>query len=194
MHKILRSLVLSDLFILSGYGLVQPIFAVFLLQKVFDATITSIGIALALELFTRAFFQPLIASWTDEEKGNKRELNTLLVGSLLISLVPLGFVFSKTIAVVYALQVIRGFGEALSYPSWRVLFTRYARAEHMGFEWGMYDTITSLGVATSAAIGAYFAEQYSFVALFIAVSVLSFIGTGFIIHIFSREFAKAKKL
>lgn len=194
MHKIQRNLVLSDLFILSSYSLVQPIFAVFILKAVFDSTITSIGIALAIELFTRSFFQTIIASWADEERGNKRELYTLLVGSLLISLVPLGYALARSILYVYLLQLVRGFGEALAYPSWRVLFTRYAHVDRMGFEWGVYDTVTSLGMASAAVVGAYFAEQYSFTALFLVVSVLSFVGTGFIVHIFNQEFTRGKKL
>lgn len=189
MHKVLKNLVLSDLFILSSYSLIQPIFAIFVLKNIYDASITAIGICLTVELFTRSTFQIIIAKWTDEERGNKRELYTLLVGSLLISIVPLGYILSKTILQIYLVQFLHGFGQALSYPSWRVLFTRYLRNENQGFEWGLYDTVTSLGMATAAAVGAYFAEQYSFNVLFLIVSIFSFIGTGFIVHIFKEEFA-----
>jgi DHA1 family quinolone resistance protein-like MFS transporter len=188
MHKVLRSLVISDLFILSSFGLVQPIFAVFLLRNIYDATITSIGIALTVELFTRSIFQVMIARWADEERGNKRETWTLLVGSLLISFVPLGYIFAQSIIHIYIAQFFHGLGQALSYPSWRVLFSRFSRQESAGYEWGIYDTVTSLGMASAAVIGAYFAEQYSFTVLFLMVSVFSLLGTFFIVHIFNEEF------
>lgn len=190
MHKILRSLMISDLFILSSYSLVQPVFAIYILKSIPDATITSVGVALSVALFTRSVFQILIAKWTDEEKGNKRELYSLLVGSLLISIVPIGFALSSSIIHIYLAQFVYGFSQALSYPSWRVLFSRFIRNDKAGFEWGVYDTITSLGMAAAAAIGAYFAEQYSFSILFVIVSVFSFIGTGFIVHMFKEEMVR----
>lgn len=188
MHKIIRSLVVSDLFILSSYGLIQPIFSIFILRNVVDATITGVGVALTIELFTRAVFQIVIAKWADEERGNCRELYTLLLGSLLISIVPVGYLLSRTMLMVYFAQFVHGLGQALSYPSWRVLFTRYIRQDQAGYEWGIYDTVTSLGIAGAATIGAYFADTYSFTYLFVIVSVLSFLGTGFIVHIFNHEF------
>jgi DHA1 family quinolone resistance protein-like MFS transporter len=187
-HKIIRSLVISDLFILSSYGLIQPIFSIFILQNIVKATITDIGVALTIELFTRSLFQIIIAKWADEEKGNCRELYTLFVGSLLISIVPLGYLFSTTMTHIFIAQFLHGLGQALSYPSWRVLFTRYVRQEQAGYEWGIYDTVTSLGIAGAATLGAYFADKYSFSYLFIMVSTFSFLGTGFIMHIFNQEF------
>lgn len=192
MHKVLRNLVISDLFILSSYALISPIFAVFVLKSIPGSTISSIGIAVTIDLFTRSVFQIMFAKWADEERGNKREMCGLLVGSILISLVPLGWLFSTSIAHIYIVQFFSGLSKALSFPSWRVLFSRYVRDRSAGYEWGLYDTVTSLGMAAAAAIGAYFAEEYSFTALLIIVTVFSFVGTGFIFHIFKLEFSKPK--
>ncbi len=189
MNKVLRTLVLSDLFILSSFGLIQPIFAVFILKNIPGATLTAVGIAATIELFTKAVFQIIVGKWTDEEKGNCRELYTLLAGSLLISVVPLGYAFVRTTAMLYFLQFLIGLGQALSYPSWRVLFTRYTSRDRTGYEWGLYDTVVGLGAAAAAAIGAYVAEQYSFAYLFVFVSAMSFIGAGFLTHIFRQEFS-----
>jgi MFS family permease len=194
MHKIIQSLVISDLFILTSYGLISPIFSIFILRDVVDATLTSIGIALSISLFTRAIFQIIIAKWADEERGNCRELYTLLFGSLLISIVPIGYLLAHTMLQIYLAQFIYGLGQALSYPSWRVLFTRYIHQDKAGYEWSIYDTVTSLGVAGAATLGAYFAETYSFSFLFILVSIFSFLGTGFIVHVFNQEFTCKTKI
>lgn len=194
MHKIIQSLVISDLFILTSYGLISPIFSIFILRNVVGATLTSIGVALSISLFTRAVFQIIIAKWADEERGNCRELYTLLLGSLLISIVPLGYLFANTMLQIYFAQFIYGLGQALSYPSWRVLFTRYVHPDKAGYEWSIYDTVTSLGVAGAATLGAYFADNYSFSFLFIIVSIFSFLGTGFIVHIFNQEFVCRTKI
>ncbi len=188
MHKILRALILSDLFILGGLGLVQPIFAVFMLDNILGTTVMAIGIATTVQLVVKAVFQVLVGKWTDEEQGNRRELAALIVGSVMMSLVPIGYVFSHTLSHIYVLQVVYGLGSALAYPGWVVVFMRYTRSDKAGYEWGIYNTTVSLGTAVAAGLGAYIAELYGFDFLFILVSTLSFIGTGFIAHIFLREF------
>lgn len=189
MNKVLKNLVLSDLFILSSFGLVQPLFAVFIISSIRGATISAVGIAITIQLFTKAVFQIAIAKWADEERGNCRELYTLVAGSLMISFVPLGYAMANTLAHIYLTQFFYGLGQALSFPSWRVLFTRYTDHDHQGFEWGVYDTIVSLGVAASAALGGYLAEVYSFRWLFVVVATFSFVGSMFLIHIFRQEFS-----
>lgn len=194
MHKVLRTLVLSDLFILSSFGLIQPIFAIFLLGNMHDATIASVGIAATIQLFTKALLQMPVAKWADDERGNCRELYALLAGSLLVSIVPLGFIFSTSMGHIYIVQFLYGTGQALTFPSWRVIFTRYTNQDRTGFEWGLYDTIVSFGTASAAALGGFLAQKYSFTYLFIFVSIMSFLGTAFLTHIFQQEFSCRIKL
>lgn len=187
MKRPLRTLIISDLFILSSFALISPIFAIFILNNLGHATIASAGMAVTIQMFTKALFQIVVGKWTDEEKGNCRELNAMIIGSVMISLVPIGYLFCKEVTDVYIVQVLYGLGQALAYPSWRVLFNRYLNQEKAGYEFGVYDTITSFGIATSAAIGAYFAENFSFHMLFIVVSVMSMVGSAFLISIFKDE-------
>ena len=190
MHRILRVLILSDLFIIGSFGLVQPIFAVFMIQNVVGITLTGIGIAITIQLLTKSILQVLVAKWTDEEPGNRRELVTLLIGSVLMSLVSFGYIWATNLSILYTLQFLYGLGGALAFPGWVVIYSRYIRAEKAGFEWSVYSTIVSLGTATTAAVGAHLAEVYSFKTLFIIIGSLSLIGASFIIHIFKHEFAK----
>jgi MFS family permease len=190
MHKVLRILIISDLFILGSFGLVQPIFAVYMIKNVAGATLTAIGIATAIQLITKSIMQILVAKWTDEEVGNRRELWTLFIGSILMSLVSFGYIWAKNLSVLYILQFLYGLGGALAFPGWVVIYTRYIRSEKAGYEWSMYSTIISLGTAAAAAIGAYLAEFYSFTHLFVIIGVLSLIGASFIIHIFKHEFIR----
>ncbi|MDO8509741.1 MAG: MFS transporter [bacterium] len=194
MHKILRALILSDLFLLGSFGLVQPIFAVFMLNNIIGTSLVAIGVAAAIPLVTKAFLQIMIALWTDAESGNRRELFTLFIGSILMSLAPFGFVFATNLTHVYILQFVYGLGTALVYPGWIVIFSRYSRDEKRGYEWSVYSTVVSLGTATTAFLGGYMAELYSFRHIFVVVGVLSFIGTGFIVHVFRQEFTRQKHL
>lgn len=187
MNKSLRVLIISDLFIMSSFGLIQPIFSIFILNNIAGATIASAGMAITIQLFTKALFQIIVGKWTDTEKGNCRELYAMLAGSLLISIVPLGYLVCKNITDLYIIQILYGLGQALAYPSWKVLFNRYINQDKAGYEFSIYDTTVGFGIATTAAIGGYFAEIYSFLPLFIAVSILSFFGTMFLVYIFKHE-------
>ncbi len=190
MHKVLRILILSDLFIIGSFGLVQPIFAVYMLQNVAGTTLTAIGIAVTIQLVTKAIMQIIVAKWTDEEVGNRRELGTLFAGSLLMSLVSFGYIWATNLSILYVLQFLYGLGGALAFPGWVVIYTRYIRAEKAGYEWSVYSTIVSLGTAAAASIGAYMAEVFSFTYLFIIIGTLSLVGSSFITYIFKHEFTR----
>ena len=190
MHKVLRILILSDLFIIGSFGLVQPIFAVYMIQNITGISLTAIGIAVTIQLVTKAVVQIVVAKWTDEEPGNRRELGTLFVGSVLMSLVSFGYIWAKSIPFLYGLQFLYGLGGALAFPGWVVIYTRYIRAEKAGYEWSVYSTIVSLGTAAAASIGAYMAEAFSFNSLFVIIGTLSLIGSSFISYIFKHEFTR----
>ncbi len=191
MHSVLRTLIISDIFILGSFGLLQPIFAVFVVQGIAGTTLTSVGMALTIQLFTKAAFQVLVGKWDDEDKGHRRELKTLFIGSLLISIVPFGYALSTTLWQLYLIQFLYGLGGALSFPSWRIIFTRFMNRDRQGYEWGVYDTIISLATAAAAGLGGYIAEQFSFRFLFVAVGVMSVLGSFFIVRIFKEEFTRS---
>lgn len=193
MHKVLRLLILCDLFILGGLGLIQPIFAIFMLKSIGGSTITAIGVATTIQLVTKAFFQILVGRWTDADAGNRRELITLLLGCVLISLVPFGYIFSQNIAHIYSLQFLYGLGSAMIFPGWMVMFTRYSRDNKAGYEWSVYNTVVSLGTAVTAALGAYLADVYSFTVLFFIFGIMSLFGTGAVVIIFKHEFTRSHK-
>lgn len=190
MHKILRVLILSDLFILGGFGLIQPIFAIFMLQGISGTTVTAIGIATAIHLITKSILQIIVSKWTDEESGNKRELITLLIGSLIMGMVPFGFIFSTTLSHIYILQFVYGLGGAIAFPGWMVIYSRYTRQEKAGYEWSLYNTIISLGMAGAAVVGAYLADFYSFNVLFVIIGIISLTGAILLTRIFRHEFIR----
>lgn len=189
MNKVTRTLILSDLFILSSFGLIQPIFSIFILKNIPDGTIAAAGIAITIQTLTKALFQIPISRWTDEDQGNCRELYTLILGSVFISITPALYIVIHSVAQLYIIQIIYGLGLALSFPSWRVLFSRYLNKDHAGYEYSVYDTVVSLGIAATASIGAYVAQIYSFQILFAVGSIFSFVGTAFLITIFKDEFS-----
>jgi len=192
MNKILKILLLSDLLIIAGFGLIAPIFAIFLKDNIFGGSILAVGIASAIFLLTKGVAQLFVSKYTDQEKGNVRELYTLIIGSLIFTLVPIIYIFSTNIWHIYIAQIINGLGAALAYPGWMTLFTRFTDKNKEGYEWSVYDTAISFGTAATAAIGAYIAEMLGFNTLFVIVAIFSLIGTILLGQLFKQEIIKNK--
>lgn len=192
MNKVIKILIFSDILILAGFGLSNPIFAIFLKDNLIGGSITAAGIAATIFLLAKALLQIPIGRWTDKEKRSKRELYTMFWGSILISLVPIIYFFSETIYHVYIAQIIYGVGSAMACPGWYVLFTRFIDRNREGYEWSMYDTTIALGAAATAAIGGFIAERLGFDTLFIIVAIMSFAGSMSLVILFKQEIIKKK--
>lgn len=179
-NKVIRFLTFSDILMLSGWGLVNPIFAVFVTDQIQGGNVEMAGLAITIFLLTKSLAQVPIAWVIDREKGEIDDFWVMIVGSLIISLSALFFIFAKTVFHIFLIQVINGFGTALSYPSWLAIFTRHVDYRKEGFEWSIYFTLTDLGGALAAGLGGAIANYLGFQPLFLLVSLLSLLGTAFL--------------
>jgi len=87
--RVVKFFVLSDLFFLAGRGFVDPIFSVFIIQKVQGANLATVGIVTALYLILRSSLQIPIANYFDRTPGEKDDLMGLIGGLLLSGFCPL---------------------------------------------------------------------------------------------------------
>lgn len=180
---VIKSLIASDIFILSGFGLVTPIFGLFIVDNIAGASLEVVGMAATIYLFTRSLGQIPLSFVIDKIKGEKDDFMFMFIGSLVTSLVPLFYVFITDIWQLYLIQGFYGISQAATYPSWYALFTRHVDKDKEGREWGTYSTLVDLGGATVAGIGGYLSYHFGFVPIFIIVSIMSFIGSLFLLYI-----------
>ena len=179
-NRIIRFLTLSDILILSGWGLVNPIFAVFVTNQVRGGSIEIAGLAITVFLLTKSLVQIPTAWVIDKKRGEIDDFWVMIAGSLIISLTAFLFIFAKTIPQILLIQVVGGFGMALSYPSFLAIFTRHLDSHKEGFEWSLYSATTDLGGAVVAGLGGVIANYLCFQPLFLLVGLLSLLGTSFL--------------
>ncbi|MDZ4226766.1 MAG: hypothetical protein U1B79_01505, partial [Candidatus Pacearchaeota archaeon] len=123
MNKKLLLLILSDILILSSFGLIGPIFAIFIIENLEGGTIVAAGLSTTIFLVVKSTVQlPLSKYFIDKEKHKTR---ALLMGTFLIISVPFIYFFAKTVYAIFVAQAIYGLGAALAYPAWFSLFTTY---------------------------------------------------------------------
>ncbi|MDD5071519.1 MAG: MFS transporter [Patescibacteria group bacterium] len=185
-NPVVRFLTISDILILSGFGLIAPIFAVFIVNTIEGGNLEVAGIASAIFLFSRSLIQIPAATIIDKIKGERDDFWALLIGSLLFSLVPIAYLFISSPLQLYLAQFVYGVATAFTYPSWLAIFTRHIDKEHEGLEWGIYQTLVDLGGAAAASLGGFLAYKFGFSILFLLVSAFSFAGSLFLLGIYRK--------
>ncbi len=173
MNRTIKLLMLSDVFMLTGFGLMDPILAIFFKENLVGGTIFTAGIASALFLITKCIVQLPFSRYVD---GHDDKMKWLIIGMFFIAATPFLYLFAKHITHIYFAQILYGIGSGLAYPTWVGLWSVHLDKKHESFEWTLYSTFTGLGTASTAALGAAIAQFFGFKWTFILVGIMSAIG------------------
>ncbi|HOW36687.1 MAG TPA: MFS transporter [Candidatus Pacearchaeota archaeon] len=173
MNKKLALLILSDILIVSSFGLIGPIFALFINQDLAGGVLSA-GIATAIYWGVKSPIQLPLSKYLIDK--HKRKTQLLLIGTFLIITVPLMYVLAEDVKLIFLAQAVYGFGTALAYPSWFSLFTTYMDKKKKGFEYSLWSTSIGLGSGAAAFFGASIAKALGFRPLFLVVGAIAFAG------------------
>lgn len=173
MNRMIKLLIVSDIFVITGFGLIEPILAIFIKESLIGGSIFAAGVASTIFLLVKSAATLPISGYVDKHGGKTR---FLVIGTLLIAIVPFIYLFSIHIVHIYFASVVSGLGAALAYPTWCALFSLNLDKGKETFEWGFYDTLVGAGAALSATLGAATAELFGFQITFLFVGALSLIG------------------
>jgi len=175
-NKIIKYLVLSDLAFWSGWGLLTPVFAIFIVNRITGGSVFVVGMASAVFWIARSLFRVPIGILLDILPTEKDDYLALVAGLFLASLVPFGYIVAKIPLHIYILQAIHGFALALAYAGWTGIFTRHIDRGKESTEWGLNATSIGLGTGIAGAIGGWAVTRFGFSPVFVIVGVLSLIG------------------
>ena len=178
MNRTIKLLMLSDVFVLTGFGLIQPILAIFINEGVAGGSILTAGVASTLFLVTKSLVQLPFSRYID---NSKKKTRWLIVGTALIAAVPVMYIFIDNIYQVYLAETLYGIGSGLAYPTWVGLWSLNLNPGKESFEWSVYSTSTGLGTAATAAAGAALASFAGFTATFILTGLLCLLGCGILL-------------
>lgn len=182
-NPVIRFLTISDFLLVGGWGLVTPIFAIFIVDSVKGGNVEVVGVATAVYLITKSLSQIPMGFFIDKFRGERDDYLFMIIGSFLFSAVPLFYLIINTPMELYLVQFFYGIAAAATYPSWYAIFTRHMDRNKEGVEWGIYNTLVDLGAAGAAAIGGLMASSFGFIYLFVIVSAISFVGSSFLLMV-----------
>jgi MFS family permease len=173
--KIVKYFVLSDLFILAGRGFVDPIFSVFIIQKIAGGTLATIGIATAIYLIVRSVLQIPIANYLDRKPGEKRDFMALIIGLFLSGFCPLVLLVITHTWELYAEQAVLAIAFALYFASWPTIFSRHLDKNRVSFDWSLDSTASGIAAGVTGLLGGIIAAVFGFAIVFLAAGILSFV-------------------
>lgn len=174
LNKIAKYLILSDLVFYSGWGLISPIFAIFVLNSIIGGTAFVVGMAAGVNLIVRSLLRVPFGIYAD--KSQRKSFHFMFLGLLIASVVPIGYIFARTPMAIYVLQAILGAALALSTAGWTCLFSRHMDKKKESTEWGIDAVAVGIGPGIAGILGGVAVTYFSFNAVFSIVAILGLIG------------------
>lgn len=194
-NKIIKYLILTDIAFWTGWGLVTPVFAIFVVNRIVGGTALVVGIATAIYWLLRSLMVYPFGVILDKFKGERDDYLFLVAGNFIAALVPFGYVFATLPWHVYLFQVFYGLGMAMSLGGWRAIFTRNIDKGREATEWSLDDTLLSLGTAAAGVLSGLMVTELGYTFTFVAAGIFGLISVVFLLclrkeidGVFNRNF------
>jgi MFS family permease len=165
-NRLVQYFILADLVFLAGWGLLDPIFAIFVVQKIEAATIATVGSLVGVYWIVKSVLQIPVSLFLDKIEGEKDDFYTLIIGLLIAAIALFSFMAATKIWHVYAIQVVKAIAFALYLPAWRAIFSRHLDKGKVAFEWALSSTSVGLSMGLMAIVGGALAS-FSFNSIFL---------------------------
>lgn len=189
-NKVIRILIFSDFVLQLGWGLIGPIFAIFLTRQIQGGDLKMIGFFASTFWLTKSLIQPFIAHYLDKNHGERDDFVFLVTGMYIANLVPLGYLFSSQSWHIFTLEFIRGLAMACAVPTWSAIFTRHIDKGREAFSWSLESTGIGLAAAFAGGVGGILASIFGFKIVFVLVTIFGLISTSLLLLIRQRIFPK----
>lgn len=194
-NKIIKYLILTDIAFWTGWGLVTPVFAIFIVDKIAGGTALVVGISTAIYWALRSLLVYPFGVILDKYKGERDDYLFLVAGNFIAAMVPFGYVFATMPWHVYLLQVFYGLGMAMSLGGWRAIFTRNIDKGKEATEWALDDTLLSMGTAGAGILAGYLVTKFGYGSTFMLAGTLGVVSVLFLLclrkeisGVFNRKF------
>lgn len=157
-NRIVKYFILSDLVFLSGWGLLDPLFAVFITKNIAGAGFTTVGIMAGIYWIVKSMLQIPISIFLDKTDGEKDDFYALVGGLLLASLVLFSFMAATQVWHLYLIQVFKAVAFALYVPAWTAILSRHLDKDKVAFEWALSSTSAGFAIGATGLLSGWLAS------------------------------------
>jgi MFS family permease len=170
-NRLVKYFIFSDLAFLSGWGLLDPLFAVFVTRNIPGASLVTVGIMAAIYWVVKSSIQIPISIYLDKTDGEKDDFYALVSGILLASLTMFSFMAATKVWHLYVIQFFKALAFALYVTAWTAILSRHVDKEKVAFEWALDSTAVGFAIGITGLIGGWLAN-YSFSLIFLLGGLL----------------------
>jgi MFS family permease len=189
--RIVKYFVLCDLALLAGWGLIEPVFSIFIIQRVVGATLITVGGSAAIYWLLKSILQLPLANYLDRTPGEKDDFNALILGLFIASFSATLFASVTQIWQLYVVQIFHAVGFALYASAWPAIFSRHLDKDRVSFDWALDSTAAGISAGVSGFLGGVIASWLGFNAVFILAGLFSALSA--VILILAPELILPKK-
>lgn len=182
-NRIVRFFILSDLILWSGWGVIDPLFSIFIVREIEGATLFSVGVLAAIYWISKGILQIPISLFLDKTEGEQDDFYALVLGLLVIGMAAFSFALTKSLWQVYLVQFIKSIGFALYIPSWSAILSRHLDKEHTAFEWALSSSTVSLGIGLAGIVGGSIATIAGFNFLFLFTGLMAILSAAILMFV-----------
>lgn len=183
-NKVMRAYIYWDFVMNSAWGLLAPVFAIFILQSITMGSAAEsakiIGFASFFYWITKSVLQIPIANFLDKHKGEVDDFWFYVVGTIITAIVPFGYAMSFLPWHIYAFQILHAVGMSMVIPSSYAIFIRHTDENQEAYESALDSTLLGIGTGITGAIGGIMAAYIGFKLIFVLVGVFTLISVFFI--------------
>lgn len=192
-NAVVKRFVWADLVWLSGWGLLAPIFAVFVLQQIPGATVVTVGTAAAVYWILKSLIQIPVAIAIDRTSSERDDYLVLVVSLMLAGLTSFSYILVHTVWQLYLVEVLHAVSFALYIPAWNGIFTRHLDPKHRALEFALDSGAVGIATGIAGLLGSIVMQAFGFQIIFIITAVLSFAAAIIIFNSPSIVFPRHRK-
>jgi MFS family permease len=173
--RLVKYFVISDFFLLSGWGLIDPIFSVFIVQKVVGGSLMAVGIAAAIYWILRSVLQIPIAKYLDRTPGEQDDFMALVGGLLLVGISAIAMCWVTQLWELYLIHALHAVAFAFYYASWPTIFSRHLDKDSISLDWALDGAASGIGAGVTGFLGGVIAGTLGYDVVFVAAGILAFV-------------------
>ena len=168
MHKQLKLFLVADGIYALAFGMLGPIYAVFV-QKI-GGDILEAGAAWAIFMIVSGIGMLFMGKLQDKLSKDK---HVLVAGYVLRSLGLLGYYFVSNVPQMFILQVFLGLSVVVISPATYSFYANYVDRKKLAFQWIAWESTWFILQGIAALIGSFLASLYGFKTLFLVMFIIS---------------------
>lgn len=193
-NAVVRRFIIADLIWLAGWGLISPLFAVFVLDRIPGATMLTVGMGAALYWILKSVIQIPVAIAIDRTSSERDDYLVLVMSLIFAGLTAFSFIMVKTVWQLYLVQAMQAVSFALYIPSWNGIFSRHLDPEHRALDFALDSGAVGIGTGIAGLLGSIIANSFGFAALFFLTALSSFIAAIIIFYSPSIVFPRSRRV